>query len=309
MQCTPIYLTPAESHKLLTARNTDAIALYLYLRNGNQPVTAKRELGFTDERYENARNTLIALELLLPSPALSQERKNIYSEQDVLQNYQANIDFKSLVNEVQYRLGKTLNTEELKILLNITNYLGMPPEIVCILVNHCVSLNASSGSFKKTTIYQVEKEAYRWVDMGIENREQAYSYVQTTKDRNTRLRKIMEILQIRGRNLTPPEQRYTDAWLQLGLSDELIALAYEKTCVSTGGMNWRYMDAILQRWKNEGYSSPADVKSGGRHGRQTVGPRQLDEGELEAIQRMLQSDPDDFLNGASQVNGSHCNYL
>ena len=40
-----------------------------------------------------------------------------YSERDVLRASQEDVDFRSLYGEVQRLLGRTLNTEELKILL------------------------------------------------------------------------------------------------------------------------------------------------------------------------------------------------
>jgi hypothetical protein len=37
---------------------------------------------------------------------------------------------------VQRRLGRTLNTEELKILLTFVRYLGLPADVICVLVSY-----------------------------------------------------------------------------------------------------------------------------------------------------------------------------
>ena len=48
------------------------------------------------------------------------------------------------------------------------------------------------------------------------------------------------------------------------------------------------MDKILQRWKNEGYTTAEQVRSAGRRQGSKEGPRQLDADEQAAIARMLQ---------------------
>ena len=112
---------------------------------------------------------------------------------------------------------------------------------------------------------------------------------------NNKLSRMMQILQIRGRTLTEPEKQYADAWLQMNMSDDLLKLAYDKTCVATGGMNWKYMDKIVRSWNEAGYRTVADVKNKWRKGAMPSGPRQLEEAEREAIQRIMSMDIDAFL--------------
>ena len=60
------------------------------------------------------------------------------------------------------------------------------------------------------------------------------------------------------------EREYIAAWVELGLSDELIRLAYERTVYKKGAMNWPYMNKILQSWHEAGYRTPAQVEAGDR---------------------------------------------
>ena len=98
---------------------------------------------------------------------------------------------------------------------------------------------------------------------------------------------IAELLQIRGRTLTQAEERYANAWLEMGLADEVIALAYERTCLNTGGMSWPYMNKILTRWNEAGLKTAQQVK-GGDTKQAPSGKRQLDSDEIAAIRRMMQ---------------------
>ena len=50
----------------------------------------------------------------------------------------------------------------------------------------------------------------------------------------------------------------------MGMSDELIRLAYERTVYQKGAMNWPYMNKILQSWRQAGYQTAAQVEAGDR---------------------------------------------
>ena len=97
----------------------------------------------------------------------------------------------------------------------------------------------------------------------------------------------MEILQIRGRFLTQAEEKYAQSWLDLGFEDGVIAMAYERTCLNTGGLNWAYMNKILQRWAREGLTTQEAVRNGDSKQLPKGASGQLGEAELEAIQRVL----------------------
>ena len=100
--------------------------------------------------------------------------------------------------------------------------------------------------------------------------------------------KLLEQLQIRGRNLTAGEERYAQQWLDWGFDEEAIAMAYERTCLNTGGLNWAYMNKILQRWHSQGLHTAEEVRSGDQRGIVPKGASgQLGTAELEAIQRVL----------------------
>lgn len=298
MNTTPIYLEAEETQRLLSCGNNDAVTLYLYLRSGNTIHTAKTDLHLPDERLQPALQVLRAQSLYKLQPA--EIPRMTYKETDVLTAVHQDMDFKALCQEVQYRLGKLLNTEELKILLNMTNYLGLPNDVVCILISYCVSRARQRGALKLPSMWTIEKEAYRWSDAGIDSQEAAIAYMNQQNDQYTQMGKLMGILQIRGRKLTPPEEEYAQSWLQMGMSDEMLQLAYERTCTNTGGMNWRYMNKVLTAWKQEGYHSPADVKSRGRTQRAPTGSRELDKDEIDAIRKMMNMDIDDLLKPTSR---------
>lgn len=44
------------------------------------------------------------------------------------------------------------------------------------------------------------------------------------------------------------ERRYLLKWYEMDFDIQTIKQAYSHTCIRTGGLNWAYMDSILQRW-------------------------------------------------------------
>jgi len=104
------------------------------------------------------------------------ERPN-YTEKDVFTAMDADVDFRSLYGEVQRLLGKALNTEELKILLGFTRYLGLSPEVICVLVNYCKERVRLRGSNRMPSLRVIEKEAYAWAEQRIDTKAEAAAFI------------------------------------------------------------------------------------------------------------------------------------
>ena len=290
MNIQPFSIDTADLRKLLTTGNGDAALLYLFVRSGNDPQKAGEELRLPATRYSCAAATLRQLGLWpeeVQHTLIPGERPQ-YTEQDVLDAMDRENTFRLLRGEIQRVLGRNLNTEDLKILLGFVHYLGLPTEVISILVSYCKDRARQRGNLRAPSLRNIEKEAYRWAELGIDTLEAAVAYIQTQNNRNSRLQQLMDTLQIRGRNLTPAEERYANAWLEMGFDNEVIAMAYERTCLNTGGMNWLYLNKILTRWNEAGFKTAEQVKSGDRKPTGKTATRQLDADEQAAIARMLQ---------------------
>lgn len=290
MMTEELKISQKDMRLLLSAASPDAALLYLYTRSGNDWKNAGAELHMNESRVGCAEATLRQLGLMLDDRVshIAPGERPSYSERDVLQAMDGDGDFRSLYGEVQCQLGRSLNTEELKILLGFVRYLGMPSDLVSLLVHYCKERARQRGSLRNPSLRTIEKEAYAWAERGIESVEDASAFIQNENVRNSRIARLMNLLQIRGRNLTGAEERYAKAWLDMDLSEELISMAYERTCLNTGGLNWAYMNKILQRWHDQGLRTAEDVRTGDRKGSLPKGASgQLGEAELEAIQRVL----------------------
>ena len=291
MNMESVIFDAAEVRKLLGAASADGALLYIYLKAGNLPDDAAQVLHMSEARFNCAMATLRQLGLWQEEKQqriLAGERP-VYSERDVLEADSSDAEFKALRGEVERLLGRNMNTEELKILLGFIRYLGLPADVISVLICYCKDQARLRGSLRNPSLRTIEKEAYAWAEQGIDNLEEAAAFIQARNVRNSRMSRLKDQLQIRGRNLTAAEERYAQSWLEMGFEDEVIAMAYERTCLNTGSLKWPYMDKILQRWHEAGLHTAEAVRNGDRKPGTAMpqGQRQLDADEQAAIQRML----------------------
>ncbi len=292
MNIESIQIEAGDLRRLLAAANGDAALLYLYIRGGNDPSSAQQALQMPQGRYACASATLRQLGLWEEEKRLSiatGERPN-YTERDVIQTMDTDASFRSLYGEIQRRLGRTLNTEELKILLGFVRYLGLSPDVICVLVSYCQERQRRKGSQRNPSLRTIEKEAYAWAEQGIDTLEEAAAFIQRQNVYHSRLTQLARLLQIYGRSLTAAEERYAKSWLEMNFEDGVIAMAYERTCLNTGGLSWAYMNKILTRWHESGLRTVEDIHSGDRKPVPKGASGELGEAELEAIRRVLQED-------------------
>ena len=254
MNATEVNISRDHVRKLLATASPDAAMVYLYISCGNRPEDAERDLKMGAGRLSCAVATLRQLGLweepkktVIPMG----ERPN-YTENDVFEAMDGDMDFRRLYGEVQRLLGKSLNTEELKILLGFTRYLGFTPDVISVLVNYCRDRQRQKGISRAPSLRSIEKEAYAWAEKGIDSLEEAAAYIQNQNQYNLRMAPSKHLLQIRGRRLTAAEERYAYQWSEMGFDDETILMAYERTCINTGGLKWPYMHSILKRWHDAG---------------------------------------------------------
>lgn len=284
------YVDKQSVQKLLSAASGDAALLYLYMQSGNDPAHAEEVLRLTSSRYQCAAATLRQMGLWPEEQKryIASGERPQYSEQDVQAAMNQDVEFKCLYGEIQRLMGRTLNTEELKIILGFVRYLGLPADVICVLVCYCRDRAKQKGNLRSPSLRAIEKEAYAWAEQGIDTMEQAGAFIQAQNKRRSKLSELLHTLQIHGRELTPGESKYAQAWLEMGFAQDAIAYAYERTCLNTGGMNWNYMNKILTRWHEAGYRIAEQAKAGDAQKGQKKAPRQLDADELAAIERMMQ---------------------
>ena len=130
--------------RLLEKGDGDAALLYLALlrRRGTVPPRSLAgELRWDRDRIEAAEAALRQMGLVAagreapPEPA---EEKPDYQRADVAERLERSEEFRALTDQVERKLGKKLTTPDVAVLLGLTDYLGLPADVVYLLVCHCV---------------------------------------------------------------------------------------------------------------------------------------------------------------------------
>lgn len=260
--------TAAET--LIRAGDGDAALLYLYLRRTGAALElppAAAALGRTEAEIACAAARLRELGLFpqtarpLPPP----EELPEYRAEEIARRCREERGFQTVINEAQKRLGHMLSGTELKTLFGIYDHLGLPPEVILLLINHCTERHAKRyGEGRRPTMRYIEREAYAWVNRELMTLELAEDYIRRQAVREEGTERVRTALGLRGRALSATERRYIEGWLDLGFSPEAIELAYDRTVTNTGALKWKYMDSILQSWNTKGLLRPEDILRGDR---------------------------------------------
>lgn len=248
-----LHISPVDVRKLLGAGSGDAALLYLHLRSGGTIEDASSALRLTQNRVEAALQLLRQLGLTAPEKQpryLAPAEPPAVSDEDLKQQLTSSESFRLLVGETQRQLGRILSTEELRILANITGYLGLSTDVVGILITYCLQRSAERGA-GAPTLRAIEKTAYRWADEGIDTVEQAAAYLHARQSQNRTLASLSRKMGL-GRPFRAPEEEKLRAWLELGFGAKEIYFAFERCVMSTGELKWPYMDKIIRSWHSQG---------------------------------------------------------
>lgn len=266
---------------LLRSGSGDGALLYLWLlRHGGDaaPDRARHAFGWDGVRLDAALAVLTGLGLAKPAPPPppppEPQGPPEYTAADLNRELEdAASPFPGLVAEVQRRLGKILSTADLRCLYTLYDYLGLPAEVICLLVSWCVEeFQRKYGPGRRPRMSQVEKEGFIWSRQGVDTPEAAEQHLRRLALLRTREGEILRLMDQKPRPLVRQEQQWVAAWTDMGFGDEAIRLAYEKTIVKKQAMDWKYMNGILCGWHKKNLHTLAEIEAGDRPGRGKPAP-------------------------------------
>ena len=263
-----IVLPAQQADRLIGRGDGDAALLYLCLLRADRGVTAQelqRLLKWSQLRLHAAETALQELGLIdrppeqkPPEPA--QERP-VYTADDLTDLLTGDAGFRMLVPQTEEKLGKRLKTADLQILAGLYDDLGLPADVIYLLVCHCVARSEERyGPGRRPTLRQIEKEGYHWAQRGLFDQESASRYLRDWNVRRSAMSRYMQVLGLGDRRPVESEERYITDWMDKGFPPETVALAYDKTVFYKKELNWRYLNGILRRWHENGWHTEEEVR-------------------------------------------------
>lgn len=159
-------------------------------------------------------------------------------------------EFSQLLYIVQKYLGKTLSANEVKTIISFHDWLGLPIEVVELLIEYCVSNDHRNLRY-------IEKVAIDWADDGINTIEKAKVRTETY---NKSYFAILKSYGITDRSPTPNQVKLMDKWLkEYNFDLSIIQNACERTIAQINKAEMRYTDSILDQWFKSGVKTLKDV--------------------------------------------------
>ena len=250
---------------MLTEQLTaDAAALHqAILRHGGEvsPFFCGKELGWEHRRIARAMEELVAAGIIdpvaavLPKP-LKQRKTYTFPEiQAILTAFPA---FARAVHAVEHAAGRRLPTADLSALTELFDFHGLSPEALELLTAQCCDEAILRGE-ERPTARRIEKLGLEWARLGVRSRADAVAAVRWMARREQTVAEVRRRLRLDPDARIPSDDAYIAAWLDWGFSPALIELAFDRTVLNCGRLNWKYCHGILESWRKNGLFTVADV--------------------------------------------------
>ena len=269
-------MTAQAARRVVELGDGDCALLYLaLLEKGGDGESAARALNWPVSRINGAWDKLAAHSLVAPRSAAAAPVP-VRREEDPIHEYNRSDILLALEKEPEF-VGLTLSDADLKSLYTVYDHLALPAEVILLLTNyviHTLRRQKGMGSESFPRMPRIRKEAFLWKRLGVDTVEKAEEYIRSQQQVDGREWAILSAVGVTERRpAVEKEREYITQWVEMGLDDRIIRLAYERTVYRKGCMNWPYMNRILQSWHQSGYRTVEQVEEGDRPAsRQT--PRQ-----------------------------------
>lgn len=297
--------------KLIAAHDGDVALLYLYWlkSDSTDPEQAAAALCRTLREIAAAEEKLRRLNLLpssgapakpvpaeksaaaepreLPSPA---EELPQYPAEDILRRSREDTAFSAILAEAARVIGRTLNSNDTRVLFGVYDYLGLPAEVIFMLLNYCgEQYQERYGTSRRPTARAIEQLAYEWARQEILTLEQAESYITAQKDRRGKLGQIKAVLNIYDRELTATEEKYISSWLEMGFQKDAVAIAYDRTMSQISKFRWPYINKILLSWHEKGLHTAKEIeeKDGRRPAQKSAARPEVKPVDMDALRKII----------------------
>lgn len=270
--------------RLIGGGDGDAALLYIAVLQNRGSIDEEKLRGllrWTESRFRRALSVLSGQGLVgrpggeqagPEAPAASgpqperRDQRPEYTRSDMARALEG-AEFAALTGAVEDKLGKKLTTPDLSLLLGLYDYLGLPADVIFLLVGFCAERTAAQyGPGRRPTMRQIEREGYTWARLGLMTQESASAYIRRYQSGREQLPRLMKLLRLGDRAPSPTEERYLLSWNDMGFENEAVELAYDKTILKCKELKWPYMNKILLNWHQKGLHTVEAIRQGDQAG-------------------------------------------
>ena len=165
-----------------------------------------------------------------------------------------NNNSKDMLKDIEKLISRPLSTKEMSTYLSWQKELNFSYELILLLIEYCVSKG-------KTDVRYIEKVSLGWHNSGIQNIEDAQSYIAKHEDKWIQFRKILDFLGMKNAEIMKPQQDMMEKWIYTyNFSIEMIKKAATICFNRLNHSDFKYMDGILSKWHADNIKTIKDIE-------------------------------------------------
>lgn len=155
-------------------------------------------------------------------------------------------EIKTLMQEAQQILGKTITNSDSAILLALHDRDGLPVDVILMLLQYVVSIGKKNMSY-------IDKVGRSWSEQEIDTLEKAENKIIQLNEENVLWSKFEKIIGIEHRSPTSVEKEAVLRWMsEWKYDDKMLKEAYDRCVNANGKYVVKYIDSIICRWHRQG---------------------------------------------------------
>ena len=210
----------------------------------------------SEQKTEHSKTTA-ASKAQTASPSIStvearpkSSHKTIQVTTEQMNRLAENDDFCWTSNVVESYLGRPVKPKELQLITYLYDTLHFSSELILHLYEYCISLGKTSTSY-------IEKVAIAWDEKQVKTPDDAQN---ATIEYNTTYNAVSKAMAL-GRPLAAIEKDFVDRWQnQWSMDLSVILEACNRTLLKLQHGDFKYAEAIVERWHRSGVHTLADIQ-------------------------------------------------
>ena len=210
----------------------------------------------SEQKTEHSKTTA-ASKTQTASPSIStvearpkSSHKTIQVTTEQMNRLAENDDFCWTSNVVESYLGRPVKPKELQLITYLYDTLHFSSELILHLYEYCISLGKTSTSY-------IEKVAIAWDEKQVKPPDDAQN---ATIEYNTTYNAVSKAMAL-GRPLAAIEKDFVDRWQnQWSMDLSVILEACNRTLLKLQHGDFKYAEAIVERWHRSGVHTLADIQ-------------------------------------------------
>ena len=206
-----------------------------------------------DENNNEKAKPVSVVEAVRPKKKVESKYVYKYSNKEIQEKSEKDENFKNLLEEIQKTLQFSINGEETIRLAELYDLYRFDTPSILLVADYCASMGKRSIAYLSTVMI-------RWFE---DEEISTYSEVQKKIIQLNDFHKYENVvLNTFGMTNKPSKQQreYIEKWQSMGITKELLEIAYDKCLNQKGSLSFNYIDGTIKKWTEGGITTPEQVE-------------------------------------------------